>query len=404
LADFNRTVAKSSDRGLRLIAVAKAEFSSRKLPTSQHDFKFKLLGLIEFADPVRPGVAQSVSECYSAGIQVKMITGDYPGTATFIARQIGLQNPDQVLTGSEISQLSNEQLALRIKSVNVFARIVPEQKLKIVEALKNNGEIVAMTGDGVNDAPALKSAHIGIAMGERGTDVARESADLVLLDDDFSSIVSAVSLGRRIFDNLKKAVSYIFAVHVPVAGISLVPVLFGLPVVLFPAHIAFLELIIDPSSSVVFETEPGEANIMQHPPRPVTESLFARKNIFVGLFQGFFILISVLIVYFTALSLGWDSSRIRSLTFATLIFANLLLIITNLSRTDNLITVLSRKNKSLFIILFSTAFALISILYFPALRSLFHLARLSPSEIFISSWVGLVSILWFEILKFRKSV
>ena len=208
-----------------------------------------------------------------------MITGDYPGTAQNIARQIGLAPHDQVITGPELDRMDDVELRRRIARVNIFARVVPEQKLRIVEAFKANGEIVAMTGDGVNDAPALKSAHIGIAMGERGTDVARESAALVLLDDDFSSIVAAVRLGRRIFDNIKKAIGYIFAIHVPIAGMSLIPVLFKWPLMLMPVHILFLELIIDPACSTIFEAEPEEANVMNRPPRNPKEPLFSRRTV-----------------------------------------------------------------------------------------------------------------------------
>ena len=233
-------VQKMADKGLRLLGVAKASFQDDSLPEKQHDFEYEFIGLLGFVDPVRPEVAQSVKECYTAGIRVIMITGDYPGTAQHIARQIGLKDPEKYITGPELSKMSENELAEKIKTTNIFARVVPEQKLLIVNALKLNREVVAMTGDGVNDAPALKSAHIGIAMGERGTDVARESSAIVLLNDDFLSIVAAVRLGRRIFDNLKKAIGYIFSVHIPIAGLALFPILFNLPIILSPAHIAFL--------------------------------------------------------------------------------------------------------------------------------------------------------------------
>ena len=212
-------------------------------------------------------MAAAIKECYTAGMRVIMITGDYPGTAQNIAQQIGLASLSEVITGPELDRMDDSELQRRIKKVNIFARVVPEQKLRIVNALKAIGEIVAMTGDGVNDAPALKSAHIGIAMGERGTDVAREAASLVLLDDDFSSIVGAVRIGRRIFDNLKKAMAYIFAIHVPIVGLSLLPVVFGWPLILLPVHIVFLELIIDPACSIIFEAENEEKDIMRRRPK-----------------------------------------------------------------------------------------------------------------------------------------
>ncbi|MBE0617938.1 MAG: HAD-IC family P-type ATPase, partial [Proteobacteria bacterium] len=217
-------VNEMAGRGLRVLGVARARVPRGALPAEQHGFSYEFLGLVGLSDPVRPTVPDAVRECYGAGIRVVMITGDYPITAQNIARQIGLQSPDRVMTGPELERLSDADLRERVRDVNIFARVVPEQKLRLVGALKANGEIVAMTGDGVNDAPALKAAHIGIAMGGRGTDVARESADLVLLDDDFSSIVQAVRLGRRIFDNIRKAVAYVFAIHVPIAGLSLIPI------------------------------------------------------------------------------------------------------------------------------------------------------------------------------------
>jgi Ca2+-transporting ATPase len=251
-----------------------------------------------------------------------MITGDYAGTAAHIAREIGLQTVDQSITGPELDSMDDGELQRRIKSVNIFARVVPEQKLRIVNALKAIGEVVAMTGDGVNDAPALKSAHIGIAMGGRGTDVAREASALVLLDDDFASIVQAVRMGRRIFDNLKKAIAYIFAVHVPIAGMSLLPVLFEWPLVLLPVHIVFLELIIDPACSVVFEAEPEEADVMTRPPRRPDAPLFGTRTVGISLLQGLTVLIILLGVFVISLKRGQSEEDARALTFTTLIIAN----------------------------------------------------------------------------------
>ena len=253
-----------AQEGMRVLGVATASLQEMDLPDGQHDFDFKFLGLIGMEDPVRPGVPQAIKECYSAGIRVVMITGDNPGTAQAIARQIGFPS-DQVITGPELEKLSDQELQNQVRNVCIFSRVMPEQKLRLVQALKANGEVVAMTGDGVNDAPALKAANIGIAMGKRGTDVAREAASLVLLDDDFSSIVKAVRLGRRIFDNIKKAMAYILAIHVPIAGMSLIPVLLEWPLIFFPIHVVFLELIIDPACSIAFEAEPEEADVMTAP-------------------------------------------------------------------------------------------------------------------------------------------
>ena len=299
-AEIVENVGRMAGRGLRVLGVAKTTFREAILPGAQHDFQFEFLGLVGFSDPVRPGVEDALEQCYAAGIRVIMITGDYPVTAGSVARRIGLADPDSCLTGPEVELMDDAQLQARIREVNVCARVLPEQKLRLVEALKANGEIVAMTGDGVNDAPALKSAHIGIAMGGRGTDVAREASDLVLLDDDFTSIVRAVRQGRRIFDNLRKAMAYIFAVHVPIAGMSLLPLLIGWPLILYPVHVAFLELIIDPACSLVFEAEPEEADLMRRLPRNSHEVLFGTRVIGLGLGQGTALLLSVVTVFAAA--------------------------------------------------------------------------------------------------------
>ena len=287
LAALTQSVDAMAAEGLRVLGVARASFAGQAWPDSQHDFAFEFLGLVGLADPLRPSVPDAVSECRSAGIKVVMITGDYPATARAIARQAGLDAEDLV-TGEELEQLSEAELALRVRTATVFARIMPEQKLRIVNALKANGEIVAMTGDGVNDAPSLKAAHIGIAMGGRGTDVAREASSIVLLDDDFGSIVKAVRLGRRIYDNLRKAMGFIFAVHVPIAGLALLPLLFGLPILFGPMHIAFLEMVIDPVCSLVFEAETEEDDVMRRPPRAPDEPLFSGALIGWSLLQGAF--------------------------------------------------------------------------------------------------------------------
>jgi Ca2+-transporting ATPase len=398
-AAFLKEITIMSQQGQRVIGVAKATFNKKSLPEKQHDFNFEFIGLLGFIDPVRPHVPHSVAEAYAAGIRVIMITGDYPGTAEFVARQIGLHNPEESITGPELATLSVHELAKRIKTVNLFARVVPEQKLAIIKALKENNEIVAMTGDGVNDAPALKAAHIGVAMGERGTDVARESADLVLLNDDFSSIVTAVRLGRRIFDNLKKAIAYTFAVHVPIAGMSLLPVVFNLPLVLLPAHIAFLELIIDPACSTVFEADPEDKNIMKRPPRQLHEPLFNRQAFFLSLLQGLSVLAVVFIVFIWSLYVGKGELEARTLAFATLVFANIMLIINNLSWTQTIWQTLQAKNPALWLVIGGATLALLAVLYLPLLRNLFHFEVMHGNDVIIALTGAIASLLWFEALK-----
>jgi Ca2+-transporting ATPase len=385
--------------GLRILGVAKAKFKMMNLPTEQHDFAFEFLGFVGLSDPVRPGVLEAVRECSGAGIRVVMITGDYPGTAANIADQIGLRHDGGILTGSELDSMEEGELLKRIGTVNVFARVVPEQKLRIVQALKTNGEVVAMTGDGVNDAPALKAAHIGIAMGGRGTDVAREASALVLLDDDFSSIVQAVRMGRRIFDNLKKAVSYIFAVHVPIAGISLIPVLLKWPLVLLPVHIVFLELIIDPACSVVFEAEPEEADVMTRRPRRIDAPLFGRRMVMISMLQGVSALLVILTVYAGSLMRGLGELEARALAFTTLIIANIGLIFTNRSWSRIIIDTLRTKNAALWWVTGGALTFLGLALSLPFLQNLFRITTLHTVDLLICIAAGAFSILLFELLK-----
>jgi len=386
--------------GLRVLGVAKASFSITDLPEVQHDFTFEFLGLVGFADPVRPQVAEAVRECYQAGMRMIMITGDYPLTAQNIARQIGLANADHCITGAELEVMEEDDLRQRIGTVTIFARVVPEQKLRIVNALKANGEVVAMTGDGVNDAPALKSADIGIAMGGRGTDVARESSSLVLLDDNFTSIISAVRLGRRIFDNLKKAMAYIFSIHVPIAGMSLIPVLFNMPLVLLPVHIVFLELIIDPACSIVFESEKEEANVMKRQPRKTEDGLFTHRMLTLSLLQGVVVLAIVLIVYITALARGFSEADVRTLTFTTIVIANLGLILTNRSWSETLVKSLRSPNKALWWVFLGTLSCLLIVLNVPALQDLFKFGSVPPLDLVMCTGAGVLSIVWFEVFKY----
>jgi len=394
-----KEVYDMANTGLRVLGVAKASFPNNNLPDKLHDYNFDFIGLLGFVDPVRQTVPEALNEAYEAGIRVIMITGDYPGTAVFVAKKIGLKNPENYILGSEIESLDKNKLAEKISNINIFARVVPEQKLAIVNALKNKGEIVAMTGDGINDAPALKSAHIGIAMGERGTDVAREAASLVLLDDDFSSIVSAVRLGRRIFSNLRKAMGYVFSIHVPIVGMSFLPILFGFPIVLLPAHIAFLELIIDPACSTVFESQPEDKDIMKRLPRNLNDPLFNKKTIITSLLQGFGILIVVFGFYLLMLSQGKNDLEVRSITFSILVFANLFLIITNLSRSRNIFYIIKTPNKPLWIVILLTSCSLIIILYNPILRDLFHFGTLKINEFIFAFFAGILALFWFEFTK-----
>jgi P-type Ca2+ transporter type 2C len=407
LCHFNRSqidvmaqqVEAMAQKGLRVLGVARAYFQPVALPEIQHDFDFEFLGLIGLADPLRPSVPEAVAECRSAGIRVVMISGDYPATALQIARQAGLNTELGVLTGSQLAKMDESQLLEQIKGIDVFARMVPEQKLRLVDTLKKSGEIVAMTGDGVNDAPALKSAHIGIAMGERGTDVAREAADLVLLDDDFSSIVRAIRLGRRVHDNLKKAMVYTLAAHVPIAGLTLISVVFGWPLILLPVHIAFLHLIIDPACSVVFEAEPEESDIMNRPPILANEPLFDRATLGIALSQGASVLGVLLLLFAAAYYLGAGEFDARALTFSGLIVANLGMILVNRSWTRTVFETIRSPNSALWWVISLALIFLAAVLYIPALQTLFRFSVLHPNDLLLSLAAGLAGVLWFELLK-----
>ncbi|KAF0199667.1 MAG: hypothetical protein FD166_95 [Bacteroidetes bacterium] len=397
---YEKAIAEMASDGLRVLGVARAALTPGNLPEIQHDFDFEFVGLIGLSDPVRENVTAAVSECYKAGIRVIMITGDYPVTAANIGREIGIRNPGLCITGPELQAMTEDELCERIREVNIFARVVPEQKLKIVNALKRNNEIVAMTGDGVNDAPALKAANIGIAMGEKGTDVAREASSLVLMDDNFASIVGAVKMGRRIFDNLQKALGYIFAIHVPIAGLSLIPVLFAdLPLILWPVHIVFLELIIDPACSIIFEAEREEKNVMSRPPKDINEPFFGAKKILLSCTQGIGILVISLLVYFTGIRMGYTENAVRTLTFVTLIASNIAVILSNRSWTNNIFRILVTPNRAVKWVVGGAVFFLILILNIPFLLDLFQFERISVMETGICAVAGLFSITWFEVYK-----
>ncbi|MBE1208367.1 cation-translocating P-type ATPase [Aminobacter carboxidus] len=392
------SVEAMAAEGLRVLGVARVFHRGDALPETQHDFKFEFLGLVGLTDPLRASVPDAVNDCRSAGIRVMMITGDYPATAKVIARQAGL-DAESVVTGSEMQSLNDEELALRVKTATVFARIMPEQKLRIVTALKSNGDIVAMTGDGVNDAPSLKAANIGIAMGGRGTDVAREASAIVLLDDDFGSIVKAVRLGRRIFDNLRKAMGFIIAVHVPIAGLSLLPLLFGLPILFGPIHIAFLEMVIDPVCALVFEAETEEDDVMRRPPRNPDAPLFSGALIGWGLVQGTLAFAFLAGIYLVALKQGMAENEIRALIFFSLVLTIVGLIFVNRSFSASLLTAIIRPNRSLIFVVVVVASTLGGTLLWPFATSLFRFGPLHLNDLAVTFAAGFAVLACLELLK-----
>lgn len=390
-----------AQQGIRVLAVAKANTIDKSVVSSLESpagFPFTYLGLLGFADPLRSNVPDAVTECRTAGIRVIMITGDYPVTARAIAKQAGILS-DEIISGDELELIADEALSQRIKHTSIFARIRPQQKLRIVECLKKNGEIVAMTGDGVNDAPAIKAAHVGIAMGGRGTDVAREASALVLLDDDFSSIVKTIRLGRRIYDNLCKAIEYIIAVHIPIAGLALLPALTGLPLMLTPIHIAFLEMVIDPACSVVFEAEAEEKNIMNRPPRNSNNPLISRARILWSFTQGgiVFLLLSILLLGGAWLKI--PENELRSLVFSSLVFSNVALILINRSFTSSIINTLQRQNRSFWILMGAVSSLLALSLLQPVAQRIFHLTHINVVQLLICIGIAVFSIFLLEKLK-----
>jgi Ca2+-transporting ATPase len=393
-----RVVDGMAVRGLRVLGVARAAHASGELPTTPHGFEFELLGLVGLADPLRSGVPEAVAECRNAGIRVVMITGDYPATAAAIARDAGL-DAASIRTGDDLSRVADRELEHDVATTTVFARIMPEQKLRIVNALKARGEVVAMTGDGVNDAPSLKAAHIGVAMGGRGTDVAREASSIVLLDDDFGSIVKAIRLGRRIYDNLLKAMAFILAVHVPIAGLALLPLVMGLPILLTPIHIAFLEMVIDPVCTLVFEAETEEDDVMRRPPRPPEAPLLSSRLILWGVMQGLLALALVASIYVIANVKGMPEDEARALAFFSLVTAIVALIFANRSFGTSVASALRRPNSALKFVITGVASMLALTMLWPAARHLFRFGPLHADDLALTLAAGFVVLVALEALK-----
>ena len=404
-----KEVALAAERGLRLLAVANTEWHTDWL-TEPTQYPFRWLGFVALADPLRASVPTAVAECRRAGIRVVMITGDHPGTALAIARQAGIAVTNGALTGAAISIMSDAALADAAKQVQVYARITPDQKLRLVRAYKADGEVVAMTGDGVNDAPALKAAHIGVAMGLRGTDVAREASSLVLINDDFGAIVETVRLGRRIYRNIRNAMCYIIAVHVPTVGMAFLPLAFGWPLLLFPVHVVFLEFIIDPACSIVFEAETGDADAMTQPPRDPAQPLFDARTVGASLLAGVAVLLPVCLAYGWSLMQGRSEGEARALGFAAIVFGNLALIFLHrgdgkgrgqgMGKGKSLTMMFTQPNPALWWIVLGTLMALGASLYVAPVAELFRFAPLAPGALLmalLTGGAGVVVIILFRL-------
>ncbi len=380
-----------TSRGLRVIAVAQGKWESGELPDTQSGFDFEWLGLIGLEDPIRDDVPQAVHRCQAAGVNIIMMTGDYPSTALRIAEKAGIANHQNVMTGAQIETLNEENLRAALKATNVFARLAPKQKLKLVHALRANGRVVGMTGDGVNDAPALKAADVGIAMGARGTDVAREASDLVLIDDSFVSIVSGIQRGREIFGNIRTAMTYVGSIHVPIAGLAVIPILLGYPLILLPAHIVFLELIVDPACSLLFESRVPVVDVMTEKPRDVSMKLFSFQDLKRSLAQGAIILVASLILLVVGLNLKMSDEVLRTMIFLQVVLSNIGLIIADLSggAPTRVLQLLKKPLNSA--ILLGISLVIVSLFLWPQLRSLFHMTSLTTRDLVLAMSTAFVT-------------
>jgi Ca2+-transporting ATPase len=393
-----------AEEGYRVLGVGLAQFEGDNYPEKQQDIKFAFKGLVAFYDPPKQNMAKVFKSFYEAGIQVKIITGDSIATTATIAKQVGFINSDKVISGADLMALSDKDLSSAVDNTYIFARMFPEAKLKVINALKDKGEVVAMTGDGVNDGLALKAANIGVAMGKRGSEIAKQAAGLVLLHDNFEAMVKAVAMGRRIYTNLKKAILYVIAIHIPIILTVIVPLALGwaYPVILAPVHIIFLELIMGPTCSIIYENEPMEKNSMKQKPRLIAQTFFEWHEIAASLLQGLMIMVGIIAVYQYAIWIGLSEVQTRSMVFLTLISANIFLTLVNRSTTESVIKSLQNKNNLIYIILPITILLTVGIFGFSFIRNLFQLEVLSLVQVSLAIGAGFVFVIWYEILKWQR--
>lgn len=401
---INEVIDTLAKEGYRILAVGEAQFDGNNYPKVQQEFKFGFKGLVAFYDPPKKNIQAVLKSFYKAGIDVKIITGDNAATTTAIAKQIGFKGHERSLTGDELMQLSETELRKRVKDTNLFTRMFPEAKLRIINALKAQNEIVAMTGDGVNDGPALKAAHIGIAMGKKGTEIAKQAASLILVEDDLSKMVDAVAMGRKIYTNLKKAIQYIISIHIPIVLTVFIPLALGwlFPNIFSPVHIIFLELIMGPTCSIIYENEPMEKNTMSQQPRPATNTFFSWKELTISIIQGLMITAGTLAVYQYGVYEGYDESLTRTLVFATLIIANIFLTLVNRSFYYSIFTTLMYKNNLVLLIISITLVLMGLLIFVPPLANFFGFAPMNIAQFGICTAIGFISVIWFEVVKWWK--
>lgn len=390
-------------KGYRVLAVAEAIFSGNNYPALQQDFIFELKGVVAFYDPPKKNIASVLKDFYRAGIQVKIITGDNAATTNSVAQQIGFRNTGS-LTGDELMALNDNDIKPAVAKTAIFTRMFPEAKLRIINALKSNGEIVAMTGDGVNDGPALKAAHIGIAMGKKGTEIAKQAASLVLVEDDLAKMVEAIAMGRKIYTNLKKAIQYIISIHIPIVLTVFIPLMLGwiYPNIFTPVHVIFLELIMGPTCSIIYENEPMEKNTLLQAPRPFTSTFFNWKELMTSIIQGLLITAGTLYTYQLAVKQSYDIETTRTMVFSTLIFANIFLTLINRSFYYSIFSTLFYKNNWIYGIILATLVLLAALIYIEPFARFFGFKPLLMADLISSLWIGAVSVLWYEIIKWIK--
>ena len=402
---INNAIESMSKEGFRVLGVGVSEFAGNNFPKTQQEFTFKFLGIVAFYDPPKENIKTVLDAFYNAGIQVKIVTGDNAETTTTIAKQIGFRNPENTLNGDELMTMDEATLKEKVMETTIFTRMFPEAKLKIIEALKANNQIVAMTGDGVNDGPALKSAHIGIAMGQKGTEIAKQAANLILIDDDLAKMTDAIAMGRKIYINLKKAIQYIISIHIPIVMIVFIPLVLGwiYPNIFSPVHIIFLEIIMGPTCSIIYENEPMESNLMLQKPRPLTNTFFNLKEITISIVQGLVITLGLLFIYQYCVHENCSESATRTVVFLTLIASNIFLTLANRSFYYSILTTIQYKNNLVLIIIGATILLTSLLLLVPVFSKFFMFETISTAQIGLSILVGFVSVFWIEILKvFRR--
>jgi P-type Ca2+ transporter type 2C len=404
IAKIEAAILAFTKEGYRVLAVAKSDWSDDNFPDTQQDIPFQFMGLVAFFDPPKENIADTLHHFYQAGIKVKILTGDNSATTLSIAKQIGFKGADQAMSGAELMELSDAVLEKRVMETQVFTRVFPEAKLRIINALKANGQIVAMTGDGVNDGPALKAAHIGIAMGKKGTEIAKQAASLILVEDDLAKMVDAIAMGRRIYTNLKKAIQYIISIHIPIVLTVFLPLALGwiYPNIFSPVHIIFLELIMGPTCSIIYENEPMEAHSMSETPRAMSNTFFNWKELTTSIIQGLMITAGCMFTYQWAVNNGANEASTRTMVFLSLISANIFLTLVNRSFYYSLFTTLRFKNNLVIGIIIATIAITIGLIYIPVFSQFFEFQTVNSTQTLIACSIGFISVIWFELIKWYQ--